>query len=576
MTNKNLRQRLEAILDAGDPLLEKANVGNWLEARLHSAFTNIADDMFGQGYLTRTERIILSAAIGSALDTFNTSVFDAAPHLYQRGPWDNPPEPTDAVVASEAEKKEQDGMHPPSHYLVVEDAQKPSTWHLRVKDANGKVNHNLMGAAWAALHGGYRGNKYAGPGKQEAISKLTALYKKEGLDLPEAMREADVKEPAKVEDCVKKVMATGKSESSAWAICRASLGEGDMPKGVSKETIQIALDALGIKEVQEASDFETEFVPLVERAVRSDGTIPLKIIQPGWGSSGYYPAQVLERDGPKVFQPGLKMYWNHPTPTEETERPEGDLRGLAAELVSQARWVPDHNSGPGLYAEAKVFNPFRDAVDELSEHIGVSIRARGRAVYGQTEGQSGRIIQEITDARSVDFVTSPGAGGQILQLFEARRDGQQNLDDKENNDMTDQLEKELQEEKTKNTELAGQLAILRRQMLMTEAGEFVALELAKVTLPEPVKGRLLRDLAKEPPIKDDNLDKDAFKTRIAEAVKEELTYIVSITGEGQITGFGESAKVPAQTDEQAEAALEKAFGRLGLKENVAKQAARGR
>lgn len=567
---KNLRARLEALLDTGDPLLEKANVGNWLEARLHSAFTNITDEMFGQGYLTREERIILSAAIGSALDTFNASVFDAAPHLYQRGPLDSPPEPTDDVVANEAEKKEQDGMHPPGHYLVVEDAQKPSTWHLRVKDADGKVNHNLMGAAWAALHGGYRGNKYAGPGKQEAIAKLTALYKKEGLDLPEAM-----KEPAKVEDCVKKVMASGKSESSAWAICRASLGEGEMPKDVSKETIQIALDALGIKEVQEASDFETEFVPLVERAVRSDGTIPLKIIQPGWGSSGYYPAQVLERDGPRIFQPGLKMYWNHPTPTEENERPEGDLRGLAAELVSPARWVADHNSGPGLYAEAKVFSPFRNAVDELAEHIGVSIRARGRAIYGQTEGQSGRIIQEITDARSVDFVTSPGAGGQILQLFEARRDGQYPNERKNDMEQTD-YEKQVQEKDAKISELSTQLAALRRQSLITEAGEFVALELAKVTLPEPVKGRLLRDLAKEPPVKDDNLDKDAFKARIAEAVKEELTYVVSITGGGQITGLGESGVVSDQTDEQAEAALAKAFGRLGLKENVAKQAARGR
>ena len=34
------------------------------------------------------------------------------------------------------------------------------------------------------------------------------------------------------------------------------------------------------------------YMPLVEKAVRLDGTIPLKIIQPGWGSSGYYPKEV--------------------------------------------------------------------------------------------------------------------------------------------------------------------------------------------------------------------------------------------------------------------------------------------
>lgn len=81
-------------------------------------------------------------------------------------------------------KSEADGDHPASHYLVVEDSQMPTTWHLRVRNAAGDIDHRLMGAAWAALHGGYRGNTYEGPGKQEAISKLTALYKREGLDTP--------------------------------------------------------------------------------------------------------------------------------------------------------------------------------------------------------------------------------------------------------------------------------------------------------------------------------------------------------------------------------------------------------
>ncbi len=68
-----------------------------------------------------------------------------------------------------------------SRYLVVD---KDGKGHLPVKDENGKVNHNLMGAAWAALHGGYRGNKYEGPGKEEALRKLKAFYKSEGMELP--------------------------------------------------------------------------------------------------------------------------------------------------------------------------------------------------------------------------------------------------------------------------------------------------------------------------------------------------------------------------------------------------------
>jgi len=86
-------------------------------------------------------------------------------------------------------KTEDDGEHPAGHYLVVEDPQKPTTWRLRVRNAAGELDHRLMGAAWAALHGGYRGNAYEGPGKAEALRKLTALYQREGLDTP---KEADI------------------------------------------------------------------------------------------------------------------------------------------------------------------------------------------------------------------------------------------------------------------------------------------------------------------------------------------------------------------------------------------------
>ena len=45
---------------------------------------------------------------------------------------------------------------------------------------------------------------------------------------------------------------------------------------------------------------ESDLLPLTEKALRADGTIRAKIISPGWGCSGFYPREVLERDGPKV------------------------------------------------------------------------------------------------------------------------------------------------------------------------------------------------------------------------------------------------------------------------------------
>jgi len=65
-------------------------------------------------------------------------------------------------------------------YLVSENGQD----HLPYTGEDGKPDHRLMGAAWAALHGGYRGNKYQGPNKAAAISRLTAIYKSENMDTP--------------------------------------------------------------------------------------------------------------------------------------------------------------------------------------------------------------------------------------------------------------------------------------------------------------------------------------------------------------------------------------------------------
>ena len=93
-------------------------------------------------------------------------------------------EPVRAEGEKRAMKSEGDGEHPASHYLVVEDPEKTSTWHLRVRNAKGELDHSLMGGAWAALHGGYRGNKYEGPKKAEALAKLKELYKREGMSTP--------------------------------------------------------------------------------------------------------------------------------------------------------------------------------------------------------------------------------------------------------------------------------------------------------------------------------------------------------------------------------------------------------
>lgn len=117
------------------------------------------------------------AALRSLTDEFLGMVDDLA---VTKSLWDHVKE----VLTKAAPMKTVGGArYPSSDFLVVEDSQKPSTWHLQVKK-HGKNDRRLMGAAKAALTspGGHRGNKYAGPNKTEAIRKLKRMYAQEEMD----------------------------------------------------------------------------------------------------------------------------------------------------------------------------------------------------------------------------------------------------------------------------------------------------------------------------------------------------------------------------------------------------------
>lgn len=361
---------------------------------------------------------------------------------------------------------------------------------------------------------------------------------------------------------------------------RYQLGEFVGPDGaeITKDVTHWMLDDTPMPPQGEAANMpiESACIPLVEESVRADGTIPIKIIQPGWGSSGFYPADVLERDGPKVFTPGVKMYWNHPSASEETERPERDLRDLAGEFTSAARWEASGPAGAGLYADAKVFTPYQAAVNELAPHIGVSIRAIGRAKSGEAEGKSGAIVEELVAARSVDFVTQPGAGGQILQVFEAARRGaiprpaaHSMAAKPQEASMTEAEIKNLQD---RNAALEQDNARLKEALTLREAGDFVADLLAKEELPEPTRARLLAQLVRTPTLTEGALDREAYQALVETTVKAERDYLAAIlpTG-GQIRGMGGA---PRQEDGKKK--LAEAFERTGLSADAAKIAAEGR
>lgn len=348
-----------------------------------------------------------------------------------------------------------------------------------------------------------------------------------------------------------------------------SLAEADVPRETD--------------ELEEAELFG-EIVPLVEKAVRKDGTFPIRIIKPGWGSSGYYSKDVLQRDIPKVFPAGTHMHFDHPTVTENRERPERSVKTIAAVTSSLPVWQENGPAGPGMYAEAQARTAYRADIEELAPHIGVSIVASGHRKTGIAEGRKGPVIESIHAGGSIDFVTQAGAGGQVISLFEAARG--RSISDPIEEEVEIVSEAELKEardaltaEQKKSADALAELARLREGAILREARDVVAAALGKVeNLPDITRTRLLEAIASNPPTTDGALDAATLETRVAEAVKAEVEYLAKATGSGRISGMGGAAGGASDAAiQENEARLERALGRgFGLSETAAKSAAGGR
>ncbi|MFE0472534.1 hypothetical protein ACFW2V_13060 [Streptomyces sp. NPDC058947] len=132
------------------------------------------------------------------------------------------------------------------------------------------------------------------------------------------------------------------------------------------------------------------------------------------GSSGYYPAEVLERDGPNAFPAGTHVYFDHPTGSEEVERPERSVRDIAGYLLDDAAFE-EGSDGRGLFSRVQFTENAKSLVKELNTVIGLSIRAAGQI----EETPSGRIVRQISEGLSVDLVTRAGAGGRLVTMTES-------------------------------------------------------------------------------------------------------------------------------------------------------------
>lgn len=153
--------------------------------------------------------------------------------------------------------------------------------------------------------------------------------------------------------------------------------------------------------------------------LQESGSAPVKsgnvwravLITPGKGSSGVYTEEMLREYGPQAFKKGTHSYVDHPRNEEDVRSP----KNLIGVLAEDARY----EDGVGLVGELDVMPHWREFVEAVAPHTGLSIYAMGEGNYNDDgEVVVENLIPHVQN--SVDLVSYPGRPGSKLadKLYE--------------------------------------------------------------------------------------------------------------------------------------------------------------
>jgi hypothetical protein len=157
-----------------------------------------------------------------------------------------------------------------------------------------------------------------------------------------------------------------------------------------------------------ATQVQSRILESGRASASGDSLLEAVLIDAGRGSSGHYPATTLqEAASRRVFHKGLHCYVDHPSASEETDRPERSVKDLAGCLETDAVFRDN-----GLHAKLRVYSSHREFISERASQIGLSIRGDGEISERGSDGAP--VFSRITKAYSVDFVTQAGRGGRLV------------------------------------------------------------------------------------------------------------------------------------------------------------------
>jgi hypothetical protein len=150
------------------------------------------------------------------------------------------------------------------------------------------------------------------------------------------------------------------------------------------------------------------------------GAYEVTIVREGPGNPGdrnYYTKQALREAVKSGLFEGLQAYLNHPTPDEERQRPERDVRYLAGHF-REARYVDGNPAEvrakfiPGGMDKDGVVSLVESALEGMP--LGISIDGFGHAPDTiNVGGKEYNAVREVTHLGSADIVTRAGAGGKF-------------------------------------------------------------------------------------------------------------------------------------------------------------------
>lgn len=293
----------------------------------------------------------------------------------------------------------------------------------------------------------------------------------------------------------------------------------------------------------------------VGSGARSPFKMDVRLITPGWGNARdnhYYSPDVLRRDA-KVFE-GVKMY------TTDHRENEKSVRTEVARIDSIERFADD---GAPI-ARVTVFDPdFAEQTRNrnqagILDSLECSILAYGKAKPGVVEGRKGNIVESITAAQSVDFVTKAGAGGGAINIAEsAAPTPVRHAHGSDPTQGVTSMPPETTQPTTTSASITAQPPVTTAPATPPVAAPAPLAEadvrtaLAATTLPAPSQKRLTEQAYP---------DRAALDT----AVVAEIAYLKEVTGSGKpvmpASASGDKPATLAETNKRVDQTLDHFFG----------------